>query len=84
MLFPGRIDGYGDYVYTELLQAGDITLAPTAILSTEPLMEEPWYSCFPQRLQAIENSAAETNEVIVPFGIYELRIQNGHKRLRLR
>ena len=84
MLFPGRIDGNGDYEYTCLLGVLDISLAPTAILSTEPLMEEPWYSCFPQRLQAIENLTVDTKEIIVPFGIYELRIQDGHKRLRLR
>lgn len=84
MLFPGRIDGNGDYEYTCLLWVLDISLAPTAILSTEPLMEEPWYSCFPQRLQAIENLTVDTKEIIVPFGIYELRIQDGHKRLKLR
>jgi hypothetical protein len=84
MLFPGRIDGNGDYEYTCLLWVLDISQAPTAILSTEPLMEEPWYSCFPQRLQAIENLTVDTKEIIVPFGIYELRIQDGHKRLRLR
>ena len=82
MLFPGRDDGNGEY--TRLIQVSDISQAPTAILSTEPLMEEPWYSCFPQRLQALENLTVDTKEIIVPFGIYELRIQNGHKRLRLR
>ena len=84
MLYPGASDDAGEYEYTGLVSVTDITQAPTAILSAEPLMEEPWYSCFPQRPQAIENPTAETREVIVPFGIYELRIQNGHKRLRMR
>lgn len=82
VLFPGMIKN--SIEVTGLFQTNDVTQSPTAILSTEPLMEEPWYSCFPQRLQALENTMVKPNEIIVPFGIYELRIQDGHKRLRLR
>ena len=82
VLFPGMIKN--SIEVTGLFQTNDVTQSPTAILSTEPLMEEPWYSCFPQRLKALENTTVKTNEIIVPFGIYELRIRDGHKRLRLR
>ena len=82
VLFPGMIKN--SIEVTGLFQTNDVTQSPTAILSTEPLMEEPWYSCFPQRLQALENTMVKPNEIIVPFGIYELRIRDGHKQLRLR
>ena len=83
MLYPG-ITKDGNDEYTGLTLVSDITKAPTVLLSAEPLTEEPWYTCYPQRLQAIEQKAVETKEVMVPFGIYEIRIRDGHKRLRMR
>ena len=82
MLYPGIWDN--DAEYTKLIQVLDISLAPTALLSTAPQNEETWYSCFPARQQAVESPAVEGREVIVPFGIYELHIQDGHKKLRIR
>ena len=82
MLFPGKEDGTGDY--TALVQVSDITQTPTALRSTTPVTVETRYSCFPERLEPIENTEAETHEIMVPFGIYELHIQNGHKRLKIR
>ena len=83
MLYPGLTKD-GNNEYTGLTQVSDISKAPTVLLSAESLTEEPWYTCFPQRLQAIEQTAVETKEVMVQFGIYELRIRDGHKRLRMR
>lgn len=82
MLYPGYDSGNGEY--TGLIQVSDITQAPTALRSTTPVTVETRYSCFPERLEPIENTEAETHEVVVPFGIYELHIQNGHKRLKIR
>lgn len=82
MLFPGKEDGDGEY--TGLIQVNDVTQTPTALRSTTPVTVETRYSCFPGRLEPIENTEAETHEIMVPFGIYELHIQNGHKRLKIR
>lgn len=82
MLFPGKEDGTGDY--TALVQVSNINETPTALRSTTPVTVETRYSCFPERLEPIENTEAETHEIMVPFGIYELHIQNGHKRLKIR
>jgi len=82
MLFPGKEDGDGEY--TGLIQVNDITQTPTALRSVTPVTVETRYSCFPGRLEPIENTEAETHEIMVPFGIYELHIQNGHKRLKIR
>ena len=82
MLFPGYDNGDGEY--TGLVQVSDITQTPTALRSAIPETQETRYSCFPERLEPIENTEAETHEIMVPFGIYELHIQNGHKRLKIR
>ena len=82
MLFPGYDNGDGEY--TGLVQVSDITQTPTALRSAIPETQETRYSCFPERLEPIENTEAETHEIMVPFGIYELHIQNGHKRLKLK
>lgn len=82
MLYPGKDEGNGEY--TGLAQVSDISQALTALRSVTPETEETRYTCFPGRMEDIENTAAETNEVVVPFGIYELHIQNGHKHLKLR
>ena len=80
MLFPGY--DYGGGEYTQLFLVTDVSQAYTALVSTEPV--EVIYSCYPERLQAIEQVEEEKHEVIVPFGIYELHIKDGHKRLRIR
>ena len=82
MLYPGYDNGTGEF--TALIQVSDITQAPTALRSAIPETQETRYSCFPERLEPIENTEAETHEIMVPFGIYELHIQNGHKRLKIR
>lgn len=82
MLYPGYDNGDGEY--TALVLVSNINETPTALRSTTPVTVETRYSCFPGRLEPIENTAAETHETIVPFGIYELHIQNGHKRLKIR
>lgn len=82
MLYPGHDSGNGEY--TGLIQVNDVTQAPTALRSTTPVTVETRYSCFPGRLEPIENTEAETHEIMVPVGIYELHIQNGHKRLKIR
>lgn len=82
MLFPGYDSGGGSY--TQLFMVIDISHAYSALVSTEPMKEEPLYSCYPERWQATEQVGAEQHEVTVPFGIYELRIKDGHKRLKIR
>ena len=82
MLYPGKDDGDGEY--TALVQVSNINETPTALRSVTPETQKTRYSCFPERLEPIENTEAETHEIMVPFGIYELHIQNGHKRLKIR
>jgi len=84
VLFPGKIMKDMNTLCTALIDATDVSLSPTALLSAEPMTEEPWYSCFPAKLQDVDSPLAERKEVVVPFGIYELHIQDGHKKLRLR
>lgn len=82
MIYPGYDSGDGEY--TGLVQVNDVTQTPTALRSAIPETQKTRYSCFPERLEPIENTEAETHEIMVPFGIYEMHIQNGHKRLKIR
>lgn len=86
MLFPGKIDGYGSVCSTDIVLVNDLSTTPTVLLSTEPLQEEPVYTCYPERPMGLTNEGVNElmNERVIRFGIYELMIKNGHKYLRIR
>ena len=84
VLWPDKLQSGNEY-NAQLLPTEDLTLSTTALLSTEPLMEEPVLTCYPAYGLGTEQVNKTTNEAfIIPFGIYELKIQNGQKYLRIR
>lgn len=87
VLFPGLLtNDYASTFDTKLLQADDLTTAPTVLLSAEPVMEEPYFTCYPNAPMGVTDEVQEAiqNERMIRFGIYELHIQGGKKFLRLR
>lgn len=86
VLFPGKLSSDLSTYDTELMYANDLSNAPTVLLSTEPVLSEPLYTCYPENPMGIET--VEQSEVhgerVVRFGIYELVIKGNHKYLRIR
>lgn len=92
ILWPNYLKdmGHGEYVEcTALIATNDLSKTSTMLLSTEPVMEEPLYSCYPEA-QGVEEVNGEwtngerTNEWVIPFGQYDLVIKNGKKFLKLK
>ena len=86
ILWPDMLDGYAG-----LMQAPDvIDQTPTALIpiSVATGLQETAYTCHPESPQGFETVSSErkdgNGELIIPFGIYEIRIQNGKKSLRLK
>ena len=84
MLLPGML-GEDDYYYTVLRAVDNIADTFTALLAV-PETGVIIITCYPQYGLGIENVAnkEERGEVVVPFGIYNLKIINGRKYLELR
>ena len=84
ILWPDKLQNDGTTYNTQLVFTEDITWTPTALLSTEPLMEEPVLTCYPEYGLGTEGIKEMKNEgIVIPFGIYELKIENGKKQLRI-
>ena len=88
ILWPNYLKDMGHGVYEEcaaLIPTGDISKTSTVLISTEPVMEEPLYSCYPeaQGLDEVTTERAK-GEYRMPFGPYDLIIKDGKKYLRIR
>lgn len=69
--------------YAGLLVTNDVTQAPTALMCPQ-LPEEQKYTCYPKHDMSIDQTTTNMDEIIVPFGIYEIHIRHGEKFVRLR
>ena len=78
--------GHGEYVEcAALIPTGDISKTSTMLLSAEPVLEEPLYSCYPEAQGLDEVTTERANgEYRMPFGPYDLIIKDGKKYLRIR
>lgn len=68
--------------YAGLLVTNDVTQAPTALMCPQ-VPEEQKYTCYPKHDMSIDQTT-NMDEIIVPFGIYEIHIRHGEKFVRLR
>jgi len=84
VLWPDKLQGNASEYNAQLMIGSNMEQTPTALLSTEPLMEEPVWTCYPQYGLGIDEMNAPKGEWSIPFGVYELIIKNGQKYLRLR
>ena len=83
MLWPATMIGESLNFCTSLLEVSNISETTTALL--KPAEEEmPYFTCHPESPEAIERVNAPQQEIIVPFGNYEIHIRDGKKELRLR
>lgn len=83
VLWPGCTKDYETY-YTDLLKTNDVTNTPTVLLSTEIEKTDPIYTGHPECKLGTGFVLPSDEEIVVPFGIYELHIWKGKKYLRLR
>lgn len=79
-------------VWDEASQSAYAGLQPVSNLSSpmsllkhdNSVSDQPTYTCHPESPRGNELVPAPQNELIVPFGIYEIHILNGKKQVRLR
>ena len=88
LLYPNYLKEIGNDEYilcTALIEVADLATTPTVLLYGS-LATDPLYTCYPNVPYNVETIPEETTkgEYIIPFGIYEIRIQNGKKYLQLR
>ena len=89
VIMPGmmKIDEITDEVsfITKLWKTDDISGTTTALIEV-PQSGTPILTCYPEYGLGITNERVNelTNERVVPFGIYNLKIINGRKYLELR
>ena len=85
MLMPGMWDMPNDTYLTKLIEVSNLEQTTTVLRSTRISAPLIYYTCHPEVPLATETVDAENGtEYIIPFGAYELIIQNGKKQLRLR
>lgn len=84
VLWLNILDSSGEYYYAGLFPTDDVTNLPMRLLRPATIGETS-YTCQPKFPLPVERPAAEaSNETIIPFGNYELHINNGHKYLKIR
>ena len=84
VLWLNMRDSYGN-TYVGLQEAINLT-SPMALMPAGPSMEEPAFTCHPECGMGVEDVKSEElkGERVVRFGIYELHIVEGQKRLVIR
>ena len=84
ILLPGLWNETSNEYVTKLWD-GDLETAPTALIELQQ-PGTPVLTCFPEYGLGTENVEwqGEGREVVIPFGIYNLKIINGRKYLELR
>ena len=83
VLWLNIMNGEGSNVHAGLVQASTLS-SPMALRYPRQGADEPAFTCHPECGMGIDTPEYETQERIVQFGIYELHIQNGHKKLIIR
>ena len=73
----------GGEIFSGLLEAQNISTTPTVIVHVPQEIEEKAFTCYPETGRDIEAVPADTREIIIPVGNYQLRISNGKKTIRL-
>lgn len=84
ILWPDMLDEtQGDY--TGLMPIKNIDQTTTVLMPVDAQPQESSirYTCHPESPQGLETVSGSADELIIPFGIYEIRIQNGKKSLRV-
>lgn len=87
VLWPicGGLESEYEY-YTGFVKVDDahLSTAPTFLIAAPDYTQAPIYTAHPECGMNIAPPAEETQEQIVPMGVYELHILKGKKYLRLR
>lgn len=83
VLWQNMIDEQSGQRYAGLYATNDVSKTPTALIYPQQQSEQ-LYTCYPEENMAVESVTTTTNEIIVPFGIYEIHIIRGEKYIRLR
>ena len=67
-----------------LVRTDNLSSSPTVLISAEPLMEEPVFTCHPENGMRIENAISpQQKEYNLPIGNYRLIIRNGQKFMQI-
>lgn len=69
--------------YSGLFMTYDLSTTPTVLMCPQ-WQQEQIYTCHPEHDMYVEPIETNRDEVIVPFGIYEIHIHRGEKSIRLR
>ncbi len=69
--------------YAGLFATNSLSTSPVGLLHAGTETAEVTYTCHPECGLSIEVLRADEQEIIVPFGIYEIHIKNGKKYLHL-
>lgn len=83
VLWQNMMDEQSGQRYAGLYATNDVSKTPTALIYPQQQSEQ-LYTCYPEENMAVESVTTTTNEIIVPFGIYEIHIIRGEKYIRLR
>ena len=83
VLWQNMMDEQSGQRYAGLYATNDVSKTPTALIYPQQQSEQ-LYTCYPEENMAVESVTTTTNEIIVPFGIYEIHIIRGEKYICLR
>ncbi len=87
VLWPNYLKPIAEKEYLNcaaLIEAGDVSIASTVLISAEPLMEEPVFTCYPEHGMGIENTVSlQQKEYEISIGNYRLIIRNGRKIMQI-
>lgn len=83
VLWQNMMDEQSGQRYAGLYATNDVSKTPTALIYPQQQSKQ-LYTCYPEENMAVESVTTTTNEIIVPFGIYEIHIIRGKKYIRLR
>ena len=67
-----------------LIMASDISAAPTILISVDEMLDEPVYTCHPERGLGMEDTPAPySGGYEIPMGNYRMVIRNGQKTIHI-
>ena len=67
-----------------LLQTEYLSSAPTVLIYADALLEDPVFTCHPEKGLGVENTLAPSEtEYVIPIGNYRLIIRNGKKAMQI-
>ena len=84
VLFPAAYHtSNGGETYTDIVKVNTVTNTPTVLMALPQQMMPAAYTCYPETGRDIESVHSGSHELIIPVGIYQLRISDGKKTIRL-